>query len=74
MCLLASGWIINKKYVHTHTHAHVQGLQEEDPDTADIPLWKKALQRKRFDQIELEMEREKLQQQEAEAAYKVCVV
>ena len=43
-----------------------------DPETAEVPQWKKALMKKRMNKIEEEMERERQRQEEEEEAYKVC--
>ncbi len=40
---------------------------------ARVPQWKKAMMKKRMNQVEEEMAREKQRQEEEEEAYMVCV-
>ena len=49
-------------------------LPDEDPDTAGIPEWKRALMNKKMNKLEDEIAREQKMKEEEEEAYRVCNV
>ena len=60
-------------HTHDHTHEHSQGVPlDGDAEMARVPQWKKAMMKKRINQVEEEMAREKQRQEEEEEAYMVC--